>query len=118
MREITLTVYCDACTAQGSTTILGEAEAVSVKLTIDGGAHREMDLCPSCLADFVNMSRTDTEAKPKAKAKAKPTRKVGSSWARGKDYTFESPEQMWACGQCEASFTTEQGVKIHLGLAH
>ena len=116
MREITLTVYCDACTAQGSTTILGETEAVSVKLTIDGGAHREMDLCPSCLADFVNMSRTDTGTK--AKAKAKPTRKTGRSWARGEDYTFEAPEQMWACGQCEASFTTEQGVKIHLGLAH
>ena len=116
MREINIVVCCDMCIAQGSTTILGETEAVSVKLTIDGGAHREMDLCPSCLADFVNMSRTDTGTK--TKAKAKPTRKVGSSWARGKDYTFESPEQMWACGQCEASFTTEQGVKIHLGLAH
>lgn len=114
MRKITLTVYCDACTAQGSPTELGETEAVSVKLAIYGGARREMDLCSSCLADFVNMSREDTEAK------VKPKRKTGRTWTPGKDYGYDSDlePQPWTCGQCEASFTAEQGVKIHLGLAH
>lgn len=122
MREINILVRCDMCIAQGSAETIDEADANSVKVTVDQGntlpiIHREMDICSSCLVELINMSRKDAEVK------ATPKRKKGESpWRKNQDYWLSDDvdqTQPWVCNYCTTvRFATEQGVKQHLSRAH
>lgn len=115
MRQIELTVYCDACIAQGNMETIAESEAVSVKLIIGGTDPREMDLCGSCAEDFVYMSRPDKEKPKPKKPRGKP-----NAWEYTTHYGFDSGEDPtpWLCNYCSKQSKSAQGIRLHLSLMH
>ena len=48
MRQVTITALCDGCDSDGRATVVNGDGSDTVRLSLNGGALAELDLCPQC----------------------------------------------------------------------